>query len=157
MPSAKSADSGLKVIAITRRGAVTLFEEIPTTVPSTAYAVATRGWVGTVLYGPDGFAHVVGNLEAATPLNAFRKLLSYVYNPRLTAVVTYKAARPYDIDELRRALLSAIDQDDDILTQWHDEDELLRRVRSAGSYDELLQVVQDTTRPPPGFYDTQPR
>jgi hypothetical protein len=144
------------MIAVTPRGAVTLFEDVPATVPSTAFAVATRGWVGTVLYGPDGLAHVVENLEATTPLSGFRKLLSYLYNPQVTAVVTYQAARPYDIDELRQALLSAIDQDDDILTQWHERDELLGRVRNARSYDELLQVVQDTTRPPPGFYDTQP-
>lgn len=142
------------IVAITPRLGVSLLEEVPHELQTSAYGVVSRGWSGSVLYDATGLAHVVRRLEVSPPLGLLRKLLAYtVYNPAVKALVSYDAPRPYVVEELREHLIRAVQVDDDILTQWHSEDELLQGLRSAVGYDGLVAVIRASEGPPPDATD----
>ena len=142
------------VVAITPRLGVSLLEGVPDELQTSAYGVVSRGWNGSVLYEATGLAHVVRKLETSPPLGLLRKLLAYtVYNPAVKAVVSYDIPRPYGVEELREHLIRAVQADDDILTQWHSEDELLQGLRSAIGYEGLVAVIRVSEGPPPGDSD----
>jgi hypothetical protein len=142
------------VVAITPRLGVSLLEEVPDELQTSAYGVVSRGWNGSVLYDATGLAYVVRKLETSPPLSLLRKLLAYtVYNPAVKARVSYDPPRRYGVEELREHLIRAVQADDDILTQWHSEDELLRGLRSAIGYAGLIAVIRVSEEPPSGDGD----
>jgi hypothetical protein len=142
------------VIAITPRLGVSLHTDVPHELESSAYGVASRGWIGTTLYHADGRAHIVRALDTPPPLGLLRRLLAYtVYNPAVRAQVLYQTPRPYLLDQLREHLARAVHADDDILTQWHSEEDLIQRLRIATTYDDLLAVVRSTEGPAPDAND----
>ena len=142
------------VIAITPRLGVSLHADVPHELEASAYGVAGRGWIGTTLYDADGHAHIVRAFDTTPPLGPLRRLLAYtVYNPAVKAQVLYQAPRSYLLDELREHLVRAVHADDDLLTQWHSEEDLIQGLRIATTYDDLLAVVRSTEEPAPDAND----
>jgi hypothetical protein len=81
--------------------------------------------------------------EAPFEKNWWRVLLAHtVYNPRISVTVHWQAPRSYALDELRQAYLSAVDKDDDILTQFVEADELKKKIAAAESFDSLAAVYR---------------
>ena len=68
-----------------------------------------------------------------------RRCYVYITLPGETKPVT---AGRYELVDLTQALLTAIDKDDDILTQFHESEELKRRLRDARSFDEVAEVLK---------------
>jgi hypothetical protein len=64
-----------------------------------------------------------------------------VYNPRVAVRYEYRSLGRYHLDELEQALLEAIDKDDDVLTQFHDADDLQRRLGYAVSFGDVVEVL----------------
>src|SRR5262249_39854882 len=64
------------------------------------------------------------------------------YNPWIKVTVTWREPKPFSLDELKSAYSQAVDNDDDILTQFVDADELKRRISEARAFDELVQVYK---------------
>lgn len=69
-----------------------------------------------------------------------RLLTKTLINPIREVAVFWTRLRSYQFPELRDAYLDAIEHDDDILTQFVERDELLRRVRSSQSFHDLVET-----------------
>jgi hypothetical protein len=54
----------------------------------------------------------------------------------------YRSTGAYELTELKQALADAIDKDDDVLTQFHEGDELKQRLERARSFDEVVEVLR---------------
>jgi len=69
-------------------------------------------------------------------------LANTVYNPRVTVTILWHQPASFDLEELKQAYLKAVQQDDDILTQFVAADELEKRITRAQSFDELIEVYK---------------
>ena len=149
MPSvdALSSPSG-EVLVVADDGYVDLWPAIPEQLTVTAYALVRRGYERWRIYGADGQVRSIQALTPARPFGTVRKLLAYtVYNPRLETTVTYGQPREYALEELKEALRRAVEQDDDILTQFCESDELRQQISAARTHTELLSVIRSTRSP----------
>jgi len=100
-------------------------------------------WRHVSLFHRDGHRYEVASALPARPLPRLSKLLAAtIYNPRLTVRYEYRSLGRYELAELKRALLTAIDRDDDVLTQFHEAEDLKRRVEAAASFDDVAEVLQ---------------
>ena len=68
------------------------------------------------------------------------KLIAQVHNPARKVNVLWKRGRTYAFDALRTNYQKAINQDDDILTQFVEEEELLKRVADCRDFSSLVEV-----------------
>jgi hypothetical protein len=63
--------------------------------------------------------------------------------------VHWSEPKPYALEELMRAFSTAVDRDDDILTQFVERDELKKRISATQSFAQLVDVYKwmetDTT------------
>jgi hypothetical protein len=109
----------------------------------TAFAFHKPWWRGVRFFHRDGQQYEVASATPVNPLAPLSKLLANtVYNPRLKVRYEYEVKGRYHLPELVGALTHAIDQDDDILTQFHDADELKRRLDAATSFDDVVAVLE---------------
>ncbi len=67
-------------------------------------------------------------------------LANAIYNPRVTVSVVWREPKPYTLEDLKSVYSKAVDQDDDILTQFVEADELKKRISDAKSFDGLMAV-----------------
>jgi len=67
-------------------------------------------------------------------------LANTIYNPRVTATLIWQPPKPYSLDDLKFAYARAVEQDDDILTQFVEAEELKARISRAQSFAELVEV-----------------
>jgi hypothetical protein len=108
---------------------------------SGAYALARGYWDRLTLFDSDGFAWSVASVTPA--LSRLRRFLARtVYNPRLKVSIEFDEARPYQFDELRAKLTDLVSRDDDVLTQFIEQDELNALIRDAASFKELLAALR---------------
>ena len=99
-------------------------------------------WRGARFFHRDGECYEVASAVPAAPLLPLSRLLANTfYNARLTVRYEYVSRGPYDLPEVRQAVSDAIDKDDDILTQFHEADELKQRLALAQSFDEVVAVL----------------
>jgi hypothetical protein len=110
---------------------------------TSAYEFHKPWWRGAILFHRDGNRYEVASALPTQPLATFSKLLAATFhNPQLTARYEYRSLGPYELGALKQALLRAIDEDDDVLTQFHDAEELQRRTRAATTYDDVVAVLE---------------
>jgi hypothetical protein len=69
-----------------------------------------------------------------------RLLTKTVSNPTREVALFWTHLRPYPLSELRDAYLDAIEHDDDILTQFVEREELLRRVQQSQNFHDLVET-----------------
>lgn len=69
-------------------------------------------------------------------------LASTIYNPRIAVTVLWRESKAYPLEELKLAYTEAVNQDDDILTQFVEADELKKRISQAQSFAELVEVYK---------------
>jgi hypothetical protein len=50
--------------------------------------------------------------------------------------------RVCELQELRQALIDAVDKDDGVLTQFHEADDLKNRLARAQSFDDVVDVMR---------------
>jgi hypothetical protein len=82
-------------------------------------------------------------VEAPFRKSWWRVLLAHtVYNPRISVRIVWSSPKAYQLDELKQAYLTAVNRDDDILTQFVEADELKRRIAGAQTFDALVEVYQ---------------
>jgi hypothetical protein len=144
---ALSSPSG-EFLVVADDGYVDLWTAVPEQLTVTAYALVQRRYESWRIYGPDGQVRCIQALAPARPLGPVRTLLAYtVYNPRLETTVTYAQPRGYALEELKEALGRAVEQDDDVLTQFHESDELRQQITAARTHAELVGVIRRTRSP----------
>ena len=144
---ALSSPSG-EFLVVADDGYVDLWTAVPERLTVTAYALAKRRYVAWHIYGPDGQVRRIEALAPARPLGPIRKLLAYtLYNPQLETTVTYAQPRRYALEEPKDALRRAVEQDDDILTQFYEADELGQQISVATTHADLVSVIRRTRAP----------
>ena len=79
---------------------------------------------------------------------ASRRLLTRtVWNPRTTARISYREPTTYELPTLKAALQRALSVDDDVLTQFHEAEEIELWLAQASSFDEVLAVLEQAEQP----------
>ncbi len=110
---------------------------------TSTYALHRRWWRGVIFFHQDGNRYEVAVAEGQRPLSLLSRVLAAtVYNPRIMVLYEYRQLGPYRVDELRRAVVDAIDKDDDVLTQFHTADELKPRLSRAESFGDVVNVLR---------------
>jgi hypothetical protein len=131
------------VILVGPNGWAALRDGLETVGRHTALGYHKRWWNGVRFFHSDGFLYEIENAEPERSLGAVSKLLAMtVYNPWLQLRYTYRKVGEYALEELRDAVGAAIREDDDILTQFEGEDELLRRLSTAESFRAIAAVIR---------------
>ena len=138
----QSATVQVSVICVGNDGWTETEPALLTERTTSAVAFHKPWWRGVRFFHRDGHCYEVRSAVPAEPLLPLSKLLANtVYNPRLTVRYEYVSRGPYDLSELRQAVSDAIDNDDDILTQFHEADELNQRLALAQSFDDVVAVL----------------
>jgi hypothetical protein len=85
----------------------------------------------------------IESAEPERPLGAVSKVLAMtVYNPWLQFKYRYRKVSRYSLGELRSAVAQTIREDDDVLTQFEDEDELIRQLSAAEDFHAVVSVIR---------------
>ena len=136
-----STPDGIAVVCVGTDGWTATEPSLPTERTTSAYGFHKPWWRGVRFFHRDGRCYEVASAIPVRPLVPLSRLLaSTIYNPRLTVRYEYRA-RAYDLAELRQALIDAIDRDADILTQFHEPEELKRRLDLARTFDDVVGVL----------------
>lgn len=82
------------------------------------------------------------NIVPSRPRNALLRLSDKIRNPRIAIRITPRQITDDPANTLRNALLAALDEDDDILTQHVGGAELKRHIEGANSFSALVSVLK---------------
>ena len=69
-------------------------------------------------------------------------LVHTVYNPWVDVSASWREPMEYRIEDLKVAYTKAVDQDDDILTQFVEASELKTKIAAAASFEDLADVYR---------------
>ena len=136
------------MIAVGSRGYAAVWPERPESRETTRYAVARSFWNELELYDARGRRWRVDAVELPGRAAASRRLLARtVWNPRTTARISYREPTTYELPTLKAALQRALSVDDDVLTQFHEAEEIELWLAQASSFDEVLAVLEQAEQP----------
>lgn len=139
---------GEPVIAIGPRGYAAVWPERPESRETTAYALARGFWDELELYDAGGRLWRVEAVELPEGAAAWRRLLARtVWNPRTTARISYREPATYELPVLKAALHRALSDDDDVLTQFHEAEEIELWLAQASSFDEVVAALERAEQP----------
>jgi hypothetical protein len=135
-----------RVVAVGADGYAAVWPERPQTMETTPFAVRRGFWDGLVVYDADGVAWTPESVElrGGGPL---RRLVASVRNPRTSADITYAEPRTYELDELKDAVRGALEEDDDVLTQFHEADEIDAWLDAASSFGAVVDALEWAATP----------
>ena len=132
----------MNVIVVGSNGWVERFEALEPRLRANAYGFFRAWWKGVTYFHRDGYRYTVAAVRPRRQLGMIdRVLASTIYNPVLDFDVDYAREGIYSAAQLREAVGMALERDDDVLTQFHERDELLARLGRAMSFDEVLAVL----------------
>ncbi|MBI3099450.1 MAG: hypothetical protein HYY93_14665 [Planctomycetes bacterium] len=63
-----------------------------------------------------------------------------VYDPLVEVGISWTLVGSYELGALQDAFIDAVKHDNDILTQWRDEDKIVARIERSLTYDDLISV-----------------
>jgi hypothetical protein len=134
---------GIAVLAIGRRGWVEGYPALPLALEVTALGYHRAWWHASTFFHADGYRYAVSAAVPARPLGAWSRMLAAtVYNPRVRVQFEYERARRYTLDDLKAAFGAALEADDDVLTQFHEPEELRGKLAAAASFAEVTAVLE---------------
>lgn len=132
-----------KVILVGSNGWASLDDDLHATGRHTALGYHKRWWSGVRLFHSDGSVYEIESAKPERPLGAVSRILAKtVCNPWLLLKYKYRKVSRYSLEELRGAVAQAIREDDDVLTQFEDEDELLLRPSAAEDFHAVVSVIR---------------
>jgi len=136
-----SAD--ISVIFVGEDGWTDMARDLPGERATSAHGFHKPWWKGVHLYHRNGYRYEV---ETATPNEELPPVSTLmhatIHDPTFSVQYEYRSTGFYQLDELRQALHAAVEQNGDVLTQFHDADDLTARVAAAKTFDDLVQVLQ---------------
>ena len=135
----------INVIMIGDGGWTDTAESLEVERTTSAYGFHKPWWKGVTFFHRDGTRY---EMLTATPAQWMppKFLALTIYNPSVLVRYDYRSVGPYEVDDLKQALADAIDQDDDILTQFHEADELKELLGNAKTFDGVLKVLRFAAR-----------
>jgi len=105
-------------------------------------------WRGVTYFHRDGHTYTVASVRPAKPLAVIDRILaSTIYNPGIDLEYEYVRGPTWTIDQLRAAIRRAIEQDDDVLTQFHEPGDLLDRLDRATTFEGVAAVLDLAATP----------
>jgi len=135
-------DPTVAVIAVNPHGFVEALMELKETSRTSAYAFHKGWWRDVRFFHRDGQCYEVAKVTPDRPRGFVSFLLANTfYNPRFLATYQYAPVAPYALPDLHAALRAAIEADDDILTQFHSEQELFDLLARTSSFDDVAGFV----------------
>lgn len=85
----------------------------------------------------------VSEVVAPYHVNAWTRLLAHTFfNPRLHVRLHWNDPSPYTFADLQQRICDAVDQDDEVLTQFVDARELTRLVRHSVDFEDLVRQLR---------------
>lgn len=136
-----SAD--VSVIFVGEDGWTDTARDLPEQRATSAHGFHKAWWKGVKLYHRNGYCYEV---EKATPeqeLPALSKFLAAtIHNPTFKVNYEYQSTGFYKIDDLKQALRGAVEKDDDVLTQFHEAEELISRIDAAKDFSDLVDMLE---------------
>jgi hypothetical protein len=93
-----------------------------------------------VVFDAKGKKWSASEIRMSRKKNWWSVLLANTINPNVATTILWKDPTPYSIEELKQAFSHAVDQDDDILTQFVEADDLKKKISQAQSFEELVSV-----------------
>ena len=131
------------VVVISPQGGLLAWEALKKNLRTTARGYHQQWWQGVVFYHRNGRKYQVDRVTPDRQLGTLSKLLAAtVYNPWLETGLEYEDTGSYVIADLCAAVRKAIEMDDDVLTQFHDETELIAVLGNVGNFDEILDLLR---------------
>ena len=115
---------------------------------SSVQTATTLGAIGgffekTTVFDRDGRKWRAAGIKAPFKKSWWSVLLANtVYNPRVSVTVEWRQPSDYRLDQLKEAYSKAVDQDDDILTQFVEASELKKKIAEARTFDSLVEVYR---------------
>ncbi len=95
------------------------------------------------VFDSNGFRWDLKYVESAYQRRWWLVLLaSTVFDPVITVTFQWHEPTGYSLEELQKAFSKAVDEDDDILTQFAEAREINQRVSAAQSFAELADVFR---------------
>ena len=135
----------INVIMLGENGWTDTAEALEVERTTSAYGFHKPWWKGVSFFHRDGTRYEV---LTATPTRWMppKFLALTIYNPSIVVQYDYRSVGQYEVDDLKQALADAIDRDDDILTQFHEADELKELLANAKTFDGVLKVLRFAAR-----------
>jgi hypothetical protein len=136
-----------RVVVVGTDGYVEVWPARPETHETTLYAIGRGFWGGTVLFDAAGRAWRPG-VDIPPGVGRTRRFLARsIGNERLVVTITYPEPRTYDLAELKRSLTDALALDDDVLTQFHDAEDITAWIDAASSFAEVVAALERAAEP----------
>jgi len=110
---------------------------------TTRLAVFHEFYKDVKFYDSEGYCWSVESVESDMKATFFNKLLAHTfYNPSVSFIPHWRKEGKYKLDELKSLYVNAVQQDDDILTQFVDGEQLIQRVNAVKSIKDLIAVAE---------------
>lgn len=133
----------IAVLAIGRQGWVEGYPTLPPALDATALGYHRAWWLASTFFHADGYRYAVSAAVPDRPLGAWSRMLAAtVYNPRVRVQFEYHRAERYTLDDLKAAFGAALAADDDVLTQFHEPEELRGKLAAASSFADVAAVLE---------------
>lgn len=133
----------ISVIFVGEDGWTDMARDLPEERATSAHGFHKPWWKGVKLYHRNGYRYEV---EIATPEDALpppSKLMAATpHDPTFNVQYEYRSTGFYQLDELKKALHDAVERDDDVLTQFHDADDLKTRIAASKTFDDVVQLLE---------------
>ena len=86
---------------------------------------------------------IIKNLSITRELNWIDGLLANtIYNPIIPVQIIWSHKGKYELNELKKALIDCVETDDDILTQFVDNEFLIKKIKDCTEFNNLLDVFE---------------
>lgn len=136
-----SAD--VSVIFVGEDGWTDMARDLPEDRATTAHGFYKPWWKGVRLYHRNGYRYEVENAtpgEDLPPVSGLKAATAH--DPTFNVQYEYRSTGFYQLDELKQALSAAVEENGDVLTQFHDADDLMTRMAAAKTFDDFVQVLE---------------
>ena len=133
----------ISVIFVGEDGWTDMARDLPEQRATSAHGFHKPWWKGVKLYHRNGYRYAVDKATPEEELPPLSKLLAAtIHNPNFAVNYEYQSTGFYKIDELKQALRDAVGKDDDVLTQFHEADELVALIDAAKNFDDLVNMLE---------------
>ena len=130
------------VIFVGDNGWTDMAADLPETRMTSAHGFHKPWWKGVKLYHRNGYVYEVETAKPEEELPPLSKVLAAtLHNPTIKVLYEYRSNGFYQLIDLKKAIDQAIDADDDVLTQFHEAEELHAMVAKANSFDDVVEVL----------------
>jgi len=128
-------------IVVTRGLPYTMKERPPNIEKLRRHEIALRTWEDEHLF--DSNSHFRYFADDVPELTSFQRFLTRTFhNPVVPLCAKWRRVGDFDVKDLIAAVRKGLDHDDDIIQQWFDGANVVKLLKSAANWDEILLAVE---------------